>query len=58
MLLVLTAGGLILAAIIPSHVYSPMFKQIVEWVGYLLLIAPFPLAFWLMGVFSAIRYRS
>lgn len=57
-MLVLTAGGLALASIIPSHVYSPMFKQIVEWVGYLLLIAPFPLTFWLMGVFSAIRYRS
>ena len=57
-MLVLTAGGLALASIIPSHVYSPMFKQLVEWVGYLLLIAPFPLAFWLMDVFSAIRYRS
>jgi type VII secretion integral membrane protein EccD len=57
-MLVLTAAGLALASIIPTHVYSPMFKQIVEWVGYLLLIAPFPLTFWLMGVFSAIRYRS
>jgi type VII secretion integral membrane protein EccD len=57
-MLVLTAGGLALASIVPSHVYSPMFKQLVEWVGYLLLVAPFPLTFWLMGVFSAIRYRS
>ncbi|WP_241474036.1 type VII secretion integral membrane protein EccD [Mycolicibacterium neoaurum] len=57
-MLLVTAAGLALAAIIPTHVYSPMFKQIVEWVGYLLLIAPFPLTFWLMGVFSAIRYRS
>ncbi|MGY4646211.1 type VII secretion integral membrane protein EccD [Mycobacterium sp. URHB0021] len=57
-MLVLTAGGLALASIIPSHFYSPMFKQIVEWVGYLLLSAPFPLTFWLMNVFSAIRYRS
>lgn len=57
-MLVLTAGGLAFAAIIPSHVYSPMFKQLVEWIGYILLVAPFPLAFWLMGVFSAIRYRS
>lgn len=57
-MLVLTAGGLALASIIPSRVYSPMFKQLVEWVGYLLLVAPFPLTFWLMGVFAAIRYRS
>jgi type VII secretion integral membrane protein EccD len=57
-MLVLTAAGLAAAAVIPSHIYSPMFKQLVEWIGYLLLIAPFPLAFWLMNVFSAIRYRS
>lgn len=57
-MLVLTAGGLALASIIPSRVYSPMLKQLVEWVGYLLLVAPFPLTFWLMGVFAAIRYRS
>lgn len=57
-MLLITASGLALAAIIPSHVYSPVFKQTVEWVGYLLFVAPFPLAFWLMGVFAAIRYRS
>ncbi|KKE98452.1 type VII secretion integral membrane protein EccD [Mycolicibacterium obuense] len=57
-MLVLTAAGLALAAIIPTHVYSPMFKQVVELMGYVLFVAPFPLTFWLMGVFSAIRYRS
>ena len=35
-----------------------LFKQIVEWVEYALLVAMFPLGFWLMGVFAAIRYRS
>jgi hypothetical protein len=39
-------------------VYNPGFKLAVEWVGYLLFFAAFPLAFWLMGVFAAIRYRS
>ncbi|OPX07361.1 type VII secretion integral membrane protein EccD [Mycobacterium sp. AT1] len=57
-MLAITAGGLALASVIPTRVYSPLFKQLVEWVGYLLLVAPFPLTFWLMGVFSAIRYRS
>lgn len=57
-LLAVTATGLAAAVVVPRHVYSPFFKQIVEWVGYLLLFAPFPLAFWVMGVFAAIRYRS
>lgn len=54
----LSAAGLAGAAVIPRHIYSPVFKQAVEWFGYLLLFAPFPLAFWVMGVFAAIRYRS
>jgi type VII secretion integral membrane protein EccD len=57
-MLAVCAAGLAAAAVIPAHIYSPMFKQLVEWVGYLLLIAPFPLAFWLMNVFAAIRYRT
>jgi type VII secretion integral membrane protein EccD len=57
-LLAVTAAGLAAAVVVPRHVYSPFFKQIVEWLGYLLLYAPFPLAFWVMGVFAAIRYRS
>jgi type VII secretion integral membrane protein EccD len=57
-LLAVTAAGLAAAVVVPRHVYSPFFKQIVEWLGYLLLYAPFPLAFWAMGVFAAIRYRS
>ena len=44
--------------VVPQNFYTPVFKQIVEWVEYALLVAMFPLAFWLMGVFAAIRYRS
>ncbi|WP_420540885.1 type VII secretion integral membrane protein EccD [Mycolicibacterium septicum] len=57
-MLVVTGAGLIAAVVVPSHIYSPLFKQLVEWIGYVLLIAPFPLAFWVMNVFAAIRYRS
>jgi type VII secretion integral membrane protein EccD len=57
-LLAVTAAGLTAAAVVPRHVYSPLFKQTTEWIGYLLLYAPFPLTFWVMGVFAAIRYRS
>ena len=57
-MLAITAAGLIAATVVPSHIYSPLFKQLVEWAGYVLLLAPFPLAFWVMNVFAAIRYRS
>ena len=57
-LVVIPAAGLILAAVVPNTIYNPAFKLTVEWVGYLLFFASFPLGFWLMGVFAAIRYRS
>ena len=56
-MLVVPAAGLIAAVVVPQHVYTPVFRQLVEWLGYLLLVAVFPLAFWLMNVFAAIRYR-
>jgi hypothetical protein len=52
------AAGLVAAAVVPNSVYNPVFKLTVEWIGYALFFACFPLAFWLMGVFAAIRYRS
>ena len=57
-LVLLPAAGLVLAAVVPNTIYNPGFKLTVEWIGYLLFFASFPLAFWLMGVFAAIRYRS
>ena len=47
-----------MAAVVPNTIYNPAFKLTVEWVGYALFFAAFPLAFWLMGVFAAIRYRA
>ena len=41
-LLAVTAAGLAAAVVVPRHVYSPLFKQIVEWVGYLLLYRAVP----------------
>ena len=52
------AAGLVAAMVVPQNFYTPVFKQIVEWLEYALLVAMFPLAFWLMDVFAAIRYRS
>jgi len=56
-MLAVPAAGLIAAVVVPRHIYTPVFRQFVEWLGYALLIAVFPLAFWLMNVFAAIRYR-
>ena len=57
-MLLVPAAGLVAAMVVPQNFYTPVFKQIVEWVEYALLVAMFPLGFWLMGVFAAIRYRS
>ena len=51
------AAGLIAAATVPNTIYSPLFRKLVEWVEYLCLMPIFPLAFWLMNVYAAIRYR-
>ena len=49
--------GLVAAAVVPNNFYTPVFKQIVEWTEYVLLLAMWPLGFWLIDVFAAIRYR-
>jgi type VII secretion integral membrane protein EccD len=50
-------AGLIAGVVVPNRFYTPPFRKLVEWVEYLCLTAIFPLAFWLMGVLAAIRYR-
>ncbi|MBN3459465.1 type VII secretion integral membrane protein EccD [Mycobacterium sp. DSM 3803] len=57
-LVVVPACGLIAAVIVPRSVYTPVFKQVVEIAEYMLLTAVFPLSFWVMDVFAAIRFRS
>lgn len=56
-LLLLPTAGLAAAAIVPNTVYSPLFRRFVEWIEYLCLLPIFPLSFWLMDVYAAIRYR-
>lgn len=58
LIVALPTVGLIAAVIVPRSTYTPVFEQFVEWIEYLLLAAVWPLAFWAMEVFSAIRYRS
>ena len=56
-LALLPAAGLTAAAVVPNTIYSPLFRKLVEWIEYLCLMPIFPLAFWLMDVYAAIRYR-
>ena len=51
------AAGLVAAMVVPKKFYTPVVKQIVEWIEYALMVAMWPLGFWLMDVFAAIRYR-
>ncbi|OBG18232.1 type VII secretion integral membrane protein EccD [Mycobacterium sp. 852002-51057_SCH5723018] len=56
-LVLLPAAGLTAAAVVPNTIYSPLFRKFVEYIEYLCLMPIFPLAFWLMNVYAAIRYR-
>jgi type VII secretion integral membrane protein EccD len=56
-LVLLPAAGLTAAAVVPNTVYSPIFRKFVELIEYLCLMPIFPLSFWLMDVYAAIRYR-
>jgi type VII secretion integral membrane protein EccD len=56
-LVLLPAMGLTAAAVVPNSVYSPLFRKFVEWIEYFCLVPIFPLAFWAMDVYAAIRYR-
>ncbi|MBY0440814.1 MAG: type VII secretion integral membrane protein EccD [Mycobacteriaceae bacterium] len=50
-------AGLVAGVVVPNRFYTPTLRKAVEWIEYLCLTAIFPLAFWLMGVLAAIRYR-
>lgn len=50
-------AGLIAGVVVPNRFYTPTFRKLVEWIEYVCLTGIFPLAFWLMGVLAAIRYR-
>lgn len=56
-MVVVPVCGLIAGVVVPQRFYTPTFRKLVEWVEYVCLTAIFPLAFWLMGVLAAIRYR-
>ena len=54
-LMALGVAGLLLAAVVPHHVFSPVFRKVVEWVEYGLIVLVPPLAFWLLNLYYLAR---
>jgi type VII secretion integral membrane protein EccD len=55
--LALGASGLVIAAVVPAHVFSPIFRKVVEWAEYALVVTVLPMALWLCNVYYLARYH-
>jgi type VII secretion integral membrane protein EccD len=55
--LALGASALAVAAIVPAHVFSPVFRKAVEWAEYALVVAVLPMALWLCNVYYLARHH-
>jgi type VII secretion integral membrane protein EccD len=53
--LTLGASAMVIAAVVPAHVFSPMFRKAVEWAEYALVVAVLPMALWLCNVYYLAR---
>ena len=51
----LGAAGLIAAAVVPAKVFSPVFRKVIEWIEYLLIVAIPPIAIWLLNLIYLAR---
>jgi type VII secretion integral membrane protein EccD len=49
------ASSLIVATVVPAHVFSPIFRKAVEWAEYALVVAVLPMALWLCNVYTFAR---
>lgn len=54
-LLLLGASALVVAAVVPARVFSPILRKAVEWAEYALVVAVLPMALWLCDVFYLAR---
>jgi type VII secretion integral membrane protein EccD len=50
-------AGLIAGAAVPSHIFSPPVRQVVEYVEYVLMALVIPFAAWAVGLLSYVRYH-
>jgi len=53
--LALGVAGLVLAAVVPHHVFSPVFRKAVEWLENTLIVLVPPMAFWLLNLYYLAR---
>ena len=57
LLLALGVLGLIIAATVPARSFSPVFRKVVEWLEYLMVVLVPVMAVWLLNVFTLVRNR-
>jgi type VII secretion integral membrane protein EccD len=55
--LAVAVAGLITGATVPSHLFSPPVRQVVEYVEYLLMALVIPFSAWAIGLLQFIRYH-
>lgn len=55
--LMLGVGALVIAAVVPKHVFSPLFRKLVEWLEYVLIALVPPLCWWLLNLYYLARNR-
>ncbi|MCV7040504.1 type VII secretion integral membrane protein EccD, partial [Mycolicibacterium moriokaense] len=51
----LGVAGLVIAATVPQRVFSPIFRKLVEWGEYLLIVLVIPLQLWLLNLYYLVR---
>ncbi|MBU8833913.1 type VII secretion integral membrane protein EccD [Mycolicibacterium goodii] len=54
-IIALGIAGMGAAAVVPAKVFSPVFRKIVEWCEYLLIVAVPPVAVWLLNLLALAR---
>lgn len=52
-----SAAGLFAALVVPETRYTPMVRMLAEWCELVAIIAAFPLAAWISGLFAWVRMR-
>jgi hypothetical protein len=56
-ILALGIMGLVIAAVVPRHVFSPLFRKLIEWAEYTLIVLVPPAAVWLLNLYYLARNR-
>jgi hypothetical protein len=55
--LAVALAALIAGATVPSHIFSPPVRQVVEFVEYILMALVIPFSAWAIGLLHYIRYH-